>query len=396
MSGSSVVIEGSNTDGALTIDGPDASLQTAGQILVGIGGSANASVTLSNRATISDVNILAIGFAASSGSNTLTIQDGSTVSNIASAVGVSSGAVGGVTLRDQGSSWTTDFLALGGYSAGQQGGTGTVSVTNDASLVVGGELRFFTAASSLTVNRATLRVGGLASDAGIAPTVRIRNPGSSTALTIDSPANTSFTFNGVIADDGSAGGIVKRGPGEQIFTAQQTYTGGTRVEAGTLTLGTHDTLVPTSVITLAGGTLNLQGNTQRTGTFTLGGGTVVGSATSLLLPATLNLQSGTLAAPVVSSGAVTKTTAGSVSVSTADRGNARCQRGHAHARQGRDGRQRLGDRRHAPTEGCRRRHVVERGSSGTVALVGPAIFSSSASLAGPLNVAGHARALHRT
>src|SRR5690606_14551350 len=111
--------------------------------------------------------------------------------------------------------------------------------------------------------------------------IKLDNDGGTPALAITSPTPGPFTFDGVISNAASgSGGIVKQGPGEQVFTKQQTYTGGTRIEAGALSLATANALAPTAPVTVAGGTLNLAGYVQQAGTVTLQGGTISGAVGS--------------------------------------------------------------------------------------------------------------------
>ena len=108
--------------------------------------------------------------------------------------------------------------------------------------------------------------------------------------------NTTETYNGTIANspDGP-GGIRKTGAGNQILAGQSTYTGGTRIEAGTLTVGATNALPTTGAVTLAGGTLDLAGNVQQTGAVTLIGGGITMSTPGILLPSSMALQSGAIA-----------------------------------------------------------------------------------------------------
>ena len=59
----------------------------------------------------------------------------------------------------------------------------------------------------------------------------------------------------------SGGGLTKIGTGTLTLSAANTYTGATTIAAGTLKLGTAAALLPNSPITLAGGTLDLNGYT---------------------------------------------------------------------------------------------------------------------------------------
>ena len=302
---------------SLVVDGPGTEIKTFGQVFLGASGTGANSVTLTHEAKITDIGLWVNGF---NGNATTLVRDESQVQSAGITVGMLPGVNGTFTAQNSGTTVTTSFLALGGYNTTQKGGTGTMTITDRASLTVSGDLRFFSSASSLVVDRSTATIGNLVNEAGVVGSIKIRNDGSTPALVITSPVGIGspgpFTFDGLISDNGGAGGIVKQGPGEQIFTKQQTYTGGTRIEGGTLTLGTVNTLAPAAPITAVGGTLNLGSALQQAGTVTFQGGTISGSAASTLVPTTLALQSGTLNVPTLVTGAVNKSTTGLMTVNS--------------------------------------------------------------------------------
>lgn len=75
----------------------------------------------------------------------------------------------------------------------------------------------------------------------------------------------SFTFSNLIS---GAGSVDKRGAGTVTLTAANTYTGGTLISQGTLTLGSSNRLASTgSLFVFAGATFNLNGFNQTVGAF---------------------------------------------------------------------------------------------------------------------------------
>lgn len=91
----------------------------------------------------------------------------------------------------------------------------------------------------------------------------------------------SGTLAAVIADDGGPSGVLKRTAGTSVLDAANTYTGQTRVQAGTLTLGTSGTLAAaSSLIVDPAATFSTGGKSQAfstaatNGTVALGGGTL--------------------------------------------------------------------------------------------------------------------------
>ncbi|MBA4107593.1 MAG: hypothetical protein C0485_17795 [Pirellula sp.] len=373
-SGGNLVLQSAGAGSSnLIIRDEQTEVATFGQLFMGASGTSGNSLTVTKEAKIRDIGLFVAGF---NGNATVTVSSAATVNAGAMAVGMLTGVTGTLAVEDASSALTTNFLGLGGYNSAQKGGTGTATISDRASLTVSGELRFFSSTSSLTVDTATASIGGLTNEAGVVGSIKLDNDGSTPALTITSPVSVSapgpFTFDGVISNAASGpGGIVKQGPGEQIFTKQQTYTGGTRIEAGTLSLGTANALAPTAPVTITGGTLNLAGYVQQAGTVTLQGGTVGGAVGSILVPATLALQSGTIDVPVVAASAVNKTTAG---LAVLNQGIT------------------------APTVNVTAGTLQLKGainanlqssSPGTIALVGPAIVTGSATLSGGLAVGAH-------
>lgn len=97
----------------------------------------------------------------------------------------------------------------------------------------------------------------------------------------------SGTLGSVIADDGGASGVLKRTAGTSTLTAINTYTGQTRVQAGTLRLGGLGSLAAASSLLVdSGAVFDTAGASQplsratNNGTVSLGGGTI--SVTGLL------------------------------------------------------------------------------------------------------------------
>lgn len=310
-SGGNLVIQsGGSIASSLVITGEETEVATFGQVFLGASGSVANNITVENRATLRDIGLIVNGF---NGNSSMTIRDRGTVETGSMAVGMLTGVNSTLNIENVDSSVTTTFLALGGFNSAQKGGTGIATITDRGSLAVTGELRFFSSTSSLVIDSATATVGALTNEPGVSASIKIRNTGGTPALTINSPGSGAFTFDGVISNNGGSGGILKQGLGEQVFTKQQTYTGVTRIDAGTLTLGTANTLAPTGPITATGGTLNLGNNPQQVGAVTLQGGTISGGTTGLLLPTSLALQSGTISAPTFT-GTVNKTTGGTATL----------------------------------------------------------------------------------
>jgi fibronectin-binding autotransporter adhesin len=186
------------------------------------------------------------------------------------AVAVSSGAALGIELGSAGD-WTTGTSGvgtLGGLLAGLGGaGSSTVSYAGDVGL------RLNVAATST--------YGGV-----------IANPSGSTSLALTKVGNSALTLSNT-----------------------NTYTGGTNVAVGQLTLGhATDTLPNAGAVTINGGTLALGANSDTVGAVTLVSGTM-SSTTGVLTASSVNAQSGTISARLGGSGTLTKSTSGAIVLS---------------------------------------------------------------------------------
>jgi autotransporter-associated beta strand protein len=182
-------------------------------------------------------------------------------------------------------------------------GAGNVLADSGAVTVSGGTLVF---TNSETVGPVTLTGGSIA---GVY---------FGTVLTGSSYTVLSGTISGTL---GGSAALVKNGTGVVTLTSSgsYSYTGGTTINAGTLTLGTADVLPDTGAVTVAGGTLNLQGGSEWVGAVTLTSGSITGSLFSFSLTGTsYAVESGTIARTLAGSGALTKSTGGTVSLNEAN------------------------------------------------------------------------------
>ncbi|MCX6868809.1 MAG: autotransporter-associated beta strand repeat-containing protein [Verrucomicrobia bacterium] len=175
--------------------------------------------------------------------------------------------------------------ALGG--AGMTLGGGTVQLGGTG----GDQLYDFT---TVTVNSGTFDFNGR-NEAftvlnGIGGNV-LNNGGGASTMTIGVSGNGSGggSYSGVIANNTSGGGtmaLFKTGTGTQTLSGNNTYTGGTNVHQGTLTLDyttVATKLADTGVLTLSGGTLNLA-NGATAHTEVVGSTTIAAGASSVTQP----------------------------------------------------------------------------------------------------------------
>src|SRR5262249_23276212 len=121
----------------------------------------------------------------------------------------------------------------------------------------------------------------------------------------------TFTFGGIISGSGA---FQQNGAGTTIFTAANTYTGGTTINAGTLQLGAGGSLAPTGALTVnAGGTFNLNSFNQTVGDLSGLGAIALGSRT--LTAGTAN--STTFGGPISGTGGLVKQGSGALTLTGA-------------------------------------------------------------------------------
>lgn len=141
------------------------------------------------------------------------------------------------------------------------------------------------------------------------------------AITADKTATINTTNNLSLAGAtgiASTGALTKTGAGTLTLTGTSNYTGTTTISAGTLALGnTTNTLANTSAVNVNGGTLSLGANSDTVGAVTLTSGSITGTG-GTLTGSSYDVRSGTVSAILGGSGNLTKSTAGTVTLSGAN------------------------------------------------------------------------------
>ena len=164
------------------------------------------------------------------------------------------------------------------------GGAGTFSNSVTGTVQVGGTAEF-TSTSSLT-GSLTTNSGGVATFSNMTATVAstIHNDGQ---LNVNRTTG-SQTISGVINGSGS---LVKQGAGSLLLSGNNSYSGGTWIDGGTLTAG-HVNAFGSGLITLgSGATLDLA-NYLVTNAITNNGGTIRGGTISGTVSGTTSLSNG--------------------------------------------------------------------------------------------------------
>jgi autotransporter-associated beta strand protein/T5SS/PEP-CTERM-associated repeat protein len=174
-----------------------------------------------------------------------------------------------------------------GPSAGLGGGTGVLVVADGGLVNVTSGTAIVRADSTLV-----LGIGGLA---GI-----LQAP----SLTLNGKLIADFTDTLTLGFSitGTGGSITKQGSGTLVLGGNNTYSGGTFLDGGTLRLtGAGKLGAATGTTTIAGGTLDLGGTTQTQAAVNLTGGAV---------------QNGALNAPITSAGGIITAIGGTASITT--------------------------------------------------------------------------------
>ncbi|WP_424239031.1 autotransporter-associated beta strand repeat-containing protein [Achromobacter sp.] len=214
---------GANSTGAVTVDGAGSSWTNSGVLTVGNSGSG--ALTISNNATVSAASARAGVAAGSQG-----------VINIGAGALSAAAAPGTLTLT--GPSPNLTLGATGGLVFNHTNTSGYVFVPG---VTGAGKLSTYSGTTILTANNNY--TGGTTIAGG---TLQLGNGGTSGAIVGNVSNNGALTFNRsdsvTFAGLVSGSGVVNQnGTGATILTANNTYTGGTTILAGTLQLGNGGT-----------------------------------------------------------------------------------------------------------------------------------------------------------
>ncbi|MBV9671278.1 MAG: autotransporter domain-containing protein [Verrucomicrobia bacterium] len=265
--GSGLTINGAFTIGSIASDPsiPDGQviIQNGARLSSSFGSITNATLRVTGAGSTwtnnSDLNIGAESLSFGSRSGTLTIQNGGNVSNVNGAI-----IDGAVAVTGPGSVWTNSGTLSVGENADffSFSNTSMLEITNGATvnaaattvfqtgtLEIGGN---FTLNSPLTIAGGTVRA--------VADTIFPNTAKLDTGGAIFDPNGFSLTLSGSLS---GPGGITKISPGTLILTGNNSFFGGTVIEAGTLVAGTPALTQEVSQA-LGNGDVFLMGGTLRT------------------------------------------------------------------------------------------------------------------------------------
>ncbi len=217
--------------------------------------------------------------------------------------GAASGAAGTVTL-------TGNRTAAGLIFQPSGSGTYTLTATSARTLTLAAA--GITANESATVGSANLSLvlsAGQTWQAAAGKTLAIGGTVNNGGflLAVDGSGNTATA--GVIS---GAGGLGKAGSGTLTLSGANSYTGTTTISAGTLAYGASN-VIASGAVTVSGGTLNIGTYSDTVGAVTLTGGGITGT-TGVLAGSSYAVESGSISAILGGSGTLTKSTAGTVTL----------------------------------------------------------------------------------
>lgn len=177
---------------------------------------------------------------------------------------------GGLSITQAASGAYTPITLAGGNGAGIRGGE----------LILNGDLTFIGNGS----NANTATIGTIAASGGGGEGLVLLN-GTRTFDIGNGAANVDLSIQAAITDGTSTGGLVKTGAGTLQLSGTNTYTGATRIDAGTLLLGASNRIADASNLILAGGTFATGGFSETLGALTLNGNATIdfGSGASALV-----------------------------------------------------------------------------------------------------------------
>jgi fibronectin-binding autotransporter adhesin len=300
---------GSTTLSAGSLVVPGASAIGTGAIALTGGTLTNTALcTLANSITVADGAITCIKGAPSGSTNYFTLNG-----NIAGGTG------GTLTLNP-----AVSRIFLGGDNSGF---SGTFAIDTTAGYVFlnvadagSAQAKFALSGTGTTykvytIGSGTVHMGELSGSTGT-----VLSSSSATVVYQVGALNTDSTYAGIFIENGTASGVTsltKVGSGILTLSDVSDYTGPTTVNSGVLAYGVDNAVSSNSVVTVNGGTLSLGACSGTVAAVTLTSGAITGTGT-LTSTAGFSVASGQISAVLGGSMGLTKSTAGTVTLSGAN------------------------------------------------------------------------------
>jgi autotransporter-associated beta strand protein len=300
--------------GALTVTGATVNVNNAAQTISSLSG--NGTVNLSGTNTVLTVDTsgantftgtiaTATGSLVKTGTGTLTLSGTSSFGNTTVGTTIANGTLVVSTIANQG---TSSSLGQGNITLGATTNSGTLHYVGTGNT------------SNRNITLAGTSGGGtiIADGTGnltLSGTVTSNVAGAKT-LTLAGSNLGANTLGGIVSDGTGTVALTKTGTGNWTLTAANTFTGGTTISGGNLTVASGGSLGGSAGnLTLTGGTLNLNNTAQTVGNLSGSAGTInlAGTNTLTVAQAVANTYSGGFsgAGNIVKTGASTLTLAGS-------------------------------------------------------------------------------------
>jgi autotransporter-associated beta strand protein len=283
--------------------------------LAAIGGFGLGTYTLISGASITSTNGFVLGSTPSGYVCTL-VSDGANL-QVQVATSIPAAAfwdnhVSTVWNAHTGSTYNWDTDASSGINASNAPGTPTdvtfaASGANNFNTTLGADFSIhslnFTVPNNVTIggaNTLTLNGGVTVNSGAGANTISA----GSVVLGVDQPWNVvdSGSTLTVSSPVSGAHALTLSGSGTVLLSNTNTYSGGTIIFGGTLTLGNPtNTLADTGAVNVNGGTLNIGNNSDTVGAVTLTSGAIIGT-NGVLTGSSFNVQSGNISANLTGTG----------------------------------------------------------------------------------------------
>ena len=256
-----------------------------------------------NLASLTGWGMTLTGTAAASGTmaatnGTMTISDGAGTTNTLGAALVTTQNGSGGTLIVNLAGTTTLNGGVSGSGALDKQGVGSLIVNSAGS---------YTGATTITGGTLQLGTGSTAGTLSTSSAISIA-AGANFAIDRSNAVLQGTDFSNAISGSGA---FIQAGGGTTTLSAGNTYTGGTFVNAGTLALGASNALADSGAVAVAGGTFAIGGNSDTVGAVTMSSGSITGTG-GTLTGTSYGVQAGNISANLAGSGALTKSTAGTV------------------------------------------------------------------------------------